>query len=406
MEAEQITGETAAENASEPNVARVEPIEPPAAENASEPNVARVEPIEPNASEPNAANVEPPAITYGHQADGSYLTPYNTTYFYREEFFQSCLAGLIDRAQCIILPEKVDWKTLHETPQFITPHVVIFDDGGEKVPLGDLAGFAARGFQRVMVYSDRIDDYAADYIALVESAIAKVIAVNNVDLFFDTFITSGSAFTVVLVEDLLRDRYGKRMDISADELEETKFFMQGLRFGRDDKEAVERFLKIAAAGYRMGDKRAEMIIRGQALMDSLHYYARVLAQTALTKTTPRGGVLVVWINTFLLKTLRKPLLEQLIMRAADSDTDFDFALCLHPINDKISVNAMALAEKTIPAYGTTEMSAGVLTPAEFAAWWPGILTAVPCVIDEPENNEAIKDSSAENSDGAAEIEAE
>lgn len=369
--------------------------------------------MEPN----NIAPQEPidipqePTITFGHQPDGSYLTPFNTTYFYREDFFQSCLAGLIDRVQAIVLSEQVDWKSLHEMPQFITPHVVIFDSGAEKIPLADLVGFALRGFQRVIIYSDRIDDYAADYIELVAQnpAAARAITVNNVDLFFDTFITSGSAFTIVLVEDLLRDRYGKRMDIEVEELEETKFFMRGVRFGRDDKEAVARFLKIAAAGYRMGERRAEMIIRGQALEDSLHYYARTLAQTALVKATPHGNILLVWINTFLLKSLHKALLEQLIMRAADSDIDFDFALCLHPINDKLSVTAMALGGKTIPPHNGTEMTAGVLAPADFAAWWPGVIAT--CVVEASENVTATeataqaKDSAEENSDNAAETEA-
>lgn len=383
-------------------------------------NIAPQEPID-IPQQVGATAPEQPKITFGHQPDGSYLTPFNTTYFYREDFFQSCLAGLIDRVQAIVLSDQVDWKTLHEMPQFITPHVVIFDSGAEKIPLADLVVFASRGFQRVIVYSDRIDDYAADYIELVAQnpSAAKAITVNNVDLFFDTFITSGSAFTIVLVEDLLRDRYGKRMDIEVEELEETKFFMRGIRFGRDDKEAVARFLKIAAAGYRMGERRAEMVIRGQALEDSLHYYARTLAQTALTKKTPHGNTLIVWINSFLLKSLHKPLLEQLIMRAADSDTDFDFALCLHPINDKISAAVMPLGGKTIPPYNNSEITAGVFAPADFAAWWPGVITT--CVVEasaeeqtkttqehtenttsisEPVNAE--EDSAGKNSDSAAE----
>jgi len=330
-------------------------------------NIMPEDPIDIPEEQSSQEMPDQPKITYGHQTDGSYLTPFNTTYFYREDFFQSSLAGLIDRAQLIILPEKVDWKTLHEMPQFITPHVVIFDSGEEKIPLGDLAGFTTRGFQRVMVYSDRIDDYATDYISLVESApkVAKVTTVNNVDLFFDTFITSGSAFTIMLIEDLLRERYGSRSDLLPEEMEDTKFLMRGIKFGRDTKSSVERFLKLAEAGYHIGDRRRDMIIRGQALEDSLCYYAHQIAHTAVSQ----GDVLVVWINTFLLKSLHKYLLEQLIMRKGDHN----YALCLHHINDKISVNVMVLGEKTIPPFNGVETNAGVLTPAELESWWPGII---------------------------------
>lgn len=335
-------------------------------------NIASQDPIDISQdTAESSTRQEKQQVVFGHQSDGSYLTPFNTTYFYREDFFQSCLAGLIDRAQAIVLSEEVDWNSLHETPEFITPHVIIFDDTTkEKVPLRDLVGFHTRGFQRVIVYSDRIDLYANDYIELVGTnpAAAKIITVNNVDLFFDTFITSGSAFTIMLIEDLLRDRYGVRIDLEPGEMEDTRFLMNGIKFGRDLNTSVERFLHLASVGYRIGDKRQEMIVRGQALEDSLYYYANQLAQTAVS----RGNVLVVWINTFLLKALHKHLHEQLIMRKGEHE----YALCLHTINDKISVNVMVLGDKTIPPFNGAETSAAVVTAAEFESWWPGVVNTI------------------------------
>jgi hypothetical protein len=314
------------------------------------------------------ASTEP---QFGFQPDGAYLTPYQTTYFHRGEFFQRAVGALLDRPQMIEMPGVVDWAGLADCVKWVTPFVVIVDDG---VQLDALGGFRARGFQRVVIYSDA--DYAGQYVQLVERdpALAKIVHVATRDMFYSAFVMSGSSFVVLLADDLLRTKYGRREDDTERDMEDSANFMYGLKFGVSEDEAIRKFGELAGMGYKIGDARQAMIIRGATLRDSMHYFAEQLAVTAARK----GELLIVWINAFLLRTLRAELREHLVAHATASGVaPARAAVCLHFVGRKIAVTAFSLGGVIAPPAGVNVSAVGadidaVMTRDELLAWFPAI----------------------------------
>src|SRR5580698_1183767 len=87
---------------------------------------------------------------YGPTGDGEYLTPYNTTIFYREHSLFETAVAVLCGGQAIPLVPAPDYNALAESCEYITPEVVIFDDRTTSAAINN---FLARGFKFVHIFT-------------------------------------------------------------------------------------------------------------------------------------------------------------------------------------------------------------------------------------------------------------
>ncbi len=202
-------------------------------------------------------------VVYG-QVGNEYLTPYQTTVIYHpDSYFETAVAFLSKRAQLIPIYSTIDFSTVADACEHISPEVVIF---GNEFSREDLLKFLTRGFQFIHIYTD--DTKYVDFGEDTENSQIKPFNLSTItfqlDTLYDHIVLTPGAMPVYILEHILCAETSYKSEFAQITTIAGKYLLRAIEFSKCD---FGEFIIRLVASARGFDELTTLITRGKAIYE-------------------------------------------------------------------------------------------------------------------------------------------